>query len=217
VTGRLADFTGGLNGLPSVRILVEVRLSAWDLVPEADPHDAAGCPRERDAMNTLFNRLLSITALAVAVFAAASAEAQVVYYSALRPVVAAPIAAAPVVAAPAVAAPAYVANYTPAGNYAAVTAYSPPVVAQPAAVAVTSAYAPAAAPVAVTSYYAPTVVNYAPAATVAYSPVVAAPVAPAIVAPVTTYYAPTAVMAPLYRRGLFGGLRPVRSAYYIPY
>jgi hypothetical protein len=212
VTGRLADFTGGLNGLPSVRILDQVRLSAWDLVPEADPHDAAGDPRGREAMNTLVNRMLSITAAAVAVFAAASAEAQVVYYSALRPVV-----AAPVVAAPAVAAPAYVANYTPAGNYAAVTAYSPPVVAQPAAVAVTSAYAPAAAPVAVTSFYAPTVVNYAPAATVAYSPVVAAPVAAPVVAPVTTYYAPTAVVAPLYRRGLFGALRPVRSAYYIPY
>jgi hypothetical protein len=58
--------------------------------------------------------------------------------------------------------------------------------------------------VAVTSYYAPTTV---------YSPVVSEVVA----APVTAYYAPAAVAVPLYRRGLFGGLRPVRSAYYIPY
>jgi hypothetical protein len=35
-------------------------------------------------------------------------------------------------------------------------------------------------------------------------------------APVTTYYAPTAVAVPLYRRGLFGAYRPVRTAYY-PY
>jgi hypothetical protein len=162
-------------------------------------------------MNTLVNRMLSIAAVAIPLFAAASAEAQVVYYSAMRPVV-----AAPVMAAPAFAAPAYVANYTPAGNYAAVTAFSPPVYTQPAAVAVTANYAPAAAPVAVTSFYAPTVVNYAPTPTVAFSPVVA-PVAAPMVAPATAYYAPTAVVAPLYRRGLFGGLRPARSAYYIPY
>ncbi|MDA0255321.1 MAG: hypothetical protein O3A18_10625 [Planctomycetota bacterium] len=153
------------------------------------------------------NRFLRcmIPGLTVACFAlsAGFADAQVVYYSTLRPVVAAPLVAAPVAAAPA-----YVANYTPTGNYAAVTAYSPPVLTAPAAVAVTANYAPAVAPVAVTSYYAPTVVNYAPAPTVAYSPVVA---------PVTTYYAPTAVAAPLYRRGLFGGLRPVRNAYYIAY
>jgi hypothetical protein len=164
------------------------------------------------------NRTLLVAIAGLAVAASTPAEAQVVYYSALRPVVAAPVVASPVVAAPVFAAPAYVANYTPAGNYAAVTAFSPPVYSQPAAVAVTANYAPAVAPVApvaVTSFYAPTVVNYAPAATVAYSPVVAAP-AP-VVAPVTTYYAPTAVVAPLYRRGLFGGLRPVRSAYYIPY
>jgi len=154
-------------------------------------------------MNTLLSRMLpGLTVAAVAVMSS-SADAQVVYYSTLRPVVAAPVVAAPVAAAPA-----YVANYTPTGNYAAVTAYSPPVVAAPAAVAVTANYAPAVAPVAVTSYYAPTVASYAPAATVAYSPVVA---------PVTTYYAPTAVAAPLYRRGLFGALRPVRNAYYIAY
>jgi len=136
-------------------------------------------------------------------FACVSADAQVVYYGAYRPVMAAPVIAAPVVAAPA-----YVANYTPAGNYAAVTAFSPPVVGPTSAVAVTSNYAPAytagyAPAVAVTSYYAPTTV---------YSPVVSEVVA----APVTAYYAPT-VAVPLYRRGLFGGLRPVRSAYYIPY
>lgn len=143
----------------------------------------------------------------------ATTHAQVFYYGALRPVIAAPVVAAPVYAAPVVAAP-YVANYTPAGNYAAVTAFSPPVVAQPTAVAVTSNYAPSytagyapvvAAPVAVTSYYAP-------AAVTAYSPVTEV-----VAAPVTAYYAPAAVAMPLYRRGPFGGLRPVRSAYYIPY
>jgi len=165
-------------------------------------------------MNPLITSLRAGAALALVLTAATSADAQVVYYSALRPMVAAPVVAAPVVAAPV-----YVANYTPAGNYAAVTAFSPPVVAQPAAVAVTAAYAPVAAPTAVTSFYpaiAPTVVNYAPAATIAYSPVVQ-PVATPVVTPVTAYYAPTAVVAPLYRRGLFGALRPVRSAYYIPY
>jgi hypothetical protein len=132
--------------------------------------------------------------------ASSDVQAQVVYYGAYRPVMAAPIVAAPVMAAPA-----YVANYTPAGNYAAVTAFSPPVYAQPSAIAVTAAYAPVmSAPVAVTSYYAPTTV---------YSP----PVAEVVAAPVTAYYAPAAVAMPLYRRGPFGGLRPVRSAYFIGY
>lgn len=161
-------------------------------------------------MNTLVTRLLvRLLSAAAVVGLAGSADAQVVYYSAMRPVVAAPV----------VAAPAYVANYTPAGNYAAVTAYSPPVMGPSTAVAVTSAYAPVAAPVAVTSFYAPAaaplpVTSYYAAPTVAYSPVVAAPV---VAAPVTAYYAPTAVVAPMYRRGLFGGLRPVRNAYYIAY
>jgi hypothetical protein len=166
-------------------------------------------------MKTLITRFVAriLPAVALMVVGAAAAEAQVVYYSALRPVVAAPIAA-----------PAYVANYTPAGNYAAVTAYSPPMFAPSTAVAVTSAYAPAVAPMAVTSFYAPAaavpVTSYYAPATVAYSPVVApATVAfsPVVAAPVTTYYAPTAAVAPMYRRGLFGGLRPVRNAYYIPY
>ena len=91
------------------------------------------------------------------------------------------------------------------------------------AVAVTSAYAPVAAPMSGTSFYAPAPVAvtsfYAPA-TVAYSPVMAPATvayAPVVAAPVTAYYAPTAVVAPMYRRGLFGGLRPVRNAYYIAY
>jgi len=126
----------------------------------------------------------------VALAASESQAQQVIYYS--------PVVAAPVVTA----APAYVANYTPSGNYAAVTAYSPPVVAAAPAssVAVTSYYAPA-----VTSYYAPTVA--APAVTTAYY----AP-ASAVVTPVTTYYAPTAVAVPLYRRGLFGRYRPAGAA-----
>ncbi|MBM4022493.1 MAG: hypothetical protein FJ284_09685 [Planctomycetes bacterium] len=146
-----------------------------------------------------FPMLMAAIVAAVASTLPAAAEAQLVYYPAYRPIVAAPI----------VAVPAYVANYTPAGNYAAVTAYSPPMVAAPGAVAVTSAYAPAVSPVAVTSFYAPTVVNYAPAPTVAFSPVVAAPMP----AP----YMPAAVAAPVvYRRGLFGVWRPVQTAY-IPY
>ncbi len=148
-------------------------------------------------MNTF--RMLVASAAVVIASVATTAEAQV-YYQTFRPMVAAPVYAAPVMA------PAYVANYTPAGNYAAVTAFSPPMMASPSAIAVTSNYAPAYAPMPVTSYYAPTVVNYAP--TVAYSPVVT---------PVTAYYAPAAYYAPLYRRGAFGALRPVRSAYYMPY
>ena len=172
------------------------------------------------------NALLSRRALSMIVCAsgllAATAEAQVVYYGVMRPVVVAPVIAAPVVAAPVVAAPAYVANYTPAGNYAAVTAFSPPVVAPTSAVAVTANYAPSyapavAAPVAVTSYYAPTTTYYAPT-TAYYAPTTAySPVAEVVAAPVPAYYAPAAVAVPLYRRGMFGGLRPVRSAYYIPY
>ena len=152
-----------------------------------------------------FGRRALFAAFAFVVSGAATeSSAQVVYYQAYRPVV----AAAPVFAAPVVAAPAYVANYVPAGNYAAVTAFSPPVYAAPAEVAVRTAYAPVvAAPVAMTSYYAPAP---AYAATTAYY----AP--PVVAAPVTAYYAP-AVVAPVYRRGLFGAYRPVRTAYYIPY
>lgn len=133
-------------------------------------------PVRRPLAGRLAAGLLGLTA----VIAAAECSAQqVIYYS-------------PVVAAPVVPAPAYVANYTPAGNYAAVTAYSPPVVAAmpTSSVAVTSYYAPAVAtPTVTTSYYAP-----------------------AVVAPVTTYYAPTAVAVPMYRRGLFGRYRPAGMA-----
>jgi hypothetical protein len=178
---------------------------------------------------SLRGRLGRVFAAAALCFVSAQvAEAQVVVY---RPVV-------PMFAP---AAGPYVANYTPAGNYAAVTAFTPavvqtaamPVVSAPvvasmptSSVAVTSYYAPAvaaptyieptyAAPAATTAYYAPSAVAttsyYAPA------PVSTTYVEPAVVAaPVTTYYAPAAVAVPLYRRGLFGGLRPVRAAYY-PY
>jgi hypothetical protein len=155
-------------------------------------------------------RLIGVAAALLGLLVTAPVDAQVVYYSALRPVVAAPVVAAPVVAAPMVttpviAAPTYVANYTPAGNYAAVTAFSPPVMGPTAGVAVTSYYAPSYAPA------------YAPAATVAYyapAPVAAAPV---VAAPVTAYYAPTPVVGQLYRRGPLGVYRPVRSAYMIGY
>jgi hypothetical protein len=164
-------------------------------------------------MSTSIRSVFFLAAGLVALAASATAEAQVVYYGAMRPVVvAAPVMAAPVMAAPVMAPPAYVSNYTPAGNYAAVTAFSPPVYAAPAEVAVRTAYAPVvAAPMAVTSFYAPAPV----APTVSYyAPAVAEPI---VAAPVTTYYAPAAVAVPLYRRGLFGAYRPVRSAYYLPY
>jgi hypothetical protein len=152
-------------------------------------------------------RFASAAALLLTALGAVPATAQVVVY---RPVV-------PMFAP---AAGPYVANYTPAGNYAAVTAFSPPVmetVAMPvvAAPVMTEMVAPA---LPVTSFYAPSYVapSYAAPAAVATTAFYA-PAAPAVMAaPVTTYYAPTAVAVPLYRRGLFGAYRPVRTAYY-PY
>ena len=157
-------------------------------------------------------------AIASAVLAAAcvatapNAHGQMVVYETLRPVASyyTPVAAG--------YPGGYIANYSPAGNYAAVTAFSPPVATgyvanypvanypvanyqvanyQVANYAVESVASPMmAAPIAVTSYYSP---------------------APVMAAPVMAYYAPTAVAVPLYRRGLFGGLRPTRTAMYIPY
>lgn len=159
-----------------------------------------------------FRRLAPVAAVLLTALSAAPTLAQVVVY---RPVV-------PMFAP---AAGPYVANYTPAGNYAAVTAFSPPVmetVAMPVvpapvvaevaapALPVTSFYAP--------SYVSPTYAAAAPVATTAFyaPPAPAVMAAPVVAAPVTTYYAPTAVAVPLYRRGLFGAYRPVRAAYY-PY
>jgi hypothetical protein len=180
----------------------------------------------------LWRRALApAVALGAAAACLGTADAQTVVY---RPVV-------PMFAP---AAGPYTANYTPSGNYAAVTAFSPPVyagvptavVSTPVAamvpsssVAVTSYAAPAMMQVArpVTAYYAPT---YAPTyaqsygqATTAYYGGESAPVAvmsevyaPASYAQTTTYYAPApvplapaTVLVPL-RRGLFGGLRPMR-------
>ena len=161
---------------------------------------------------TPLRRLAPAAAFLLTALVATPSMAQVVVY---RPVV-------PMFAP---AAGPYVANYTPAGNYAAVTAFSPPVmetVAMPvvAAPVMTEMAAPA---MPVTSFYAPSYVapTYAAAAPVAttafYAPSASAMVAaPVMAAPVTTYYAPTAVAVPLYRRGLFGAYRPVRAAYY-PY
>ena len=158
--------------------------------------------------------LLASATLAMGLFAAAShAQGQIMVYGAPQPVTAyyTPMAAG--------YPGGYMANYSPAGNYAAVTAFSPPV-----ATAYVANYAmeTVAAPVNVTSYYAPSPVGvtsyYAPSPAYA-APVYAAPVyaAPVYASPVTTYYAPAAVAVPLYRRGLFGGLRPARTAMYIPY
>jgi len=153
--------------------------------------------------------VMASAAMAACLVASMSpADAQVVVYETLRPVTSyyAPMAAG--------YPGGYMANYSPAGNYAAVTAFSPPVatayvanyaVPQVANYPVTQVanygVETVASPVSVTSYYAP-------------APMVAAPV---YAAPVTTYYAPSAVAVPLYRRGLFGGLRPARTAMYIPY
>lgn len=121
---------------------------------------------------------------------------------------------------------AYVASYVPSGNYAAVTAFSPPMVegvpvvagyapamtpvaatVPSSSIAVTSYYAPQVRPVAapVTTYYAPTAYAQTAYATTAasvpvtayYAAPVAAPVATAV--PVTAYYAPVApaVVAPV--------------------
>lgn len=143
-------------------------------------------------------------------------RAQTVVYTAMRPVVP------------------YVANYVPAGNYAAVTAFSPPVVE---GVPVVAGYAPAVAPVvatvpsssmAVTSYYAPQVPIAAAPVTTYYAPTAVASAA----VPVTAYYAPAAVAAPVVapvaayypptvvaRRGLFGATRYsyYPGAWYTPY
>lgn len=138
-------------------------------------------------------------AIAAAAFGSGRLQAQIVYET-LRPVP-------------------YVANYVPSGNYAAVTAFSPPMVS---GVPVVAGYAPAvAAPVvasvpssslAVTSYYspgppavAPVTAYYAPAAvpvTTYYAPT-AEVVAPVVAAPVAAYYPPTMTV----RRGLFGAYR----------
>lgn len=175
----------------------------------------------------LFKACLSLpaaTAVAVMLLVSAShAHGQMVVYETLRPVTSYYTPMASGYTPMAAGYPGgYVANYSPAGNYAAVTAFSPPVstayvanypVAQMANYPVTqianypvTQVANYAAetfpqPVGVTSYYAPTAV---------------APM-PMMAAPVTTYYAPAAVAVPLYRRGLFGGLRPARTAMYIPY
>jgi len=157
---------------------------------------------------TPLRRIAPAAALFLMAFAAAPALAQVVVY---RPVV-------PMFAP---AAGPYVANYTPSGNYAAVTAFSPPVVETVAPAPLMAAVAAPALPVTsfyAPSYVAPTYAAPAPVATTAfYAPAAPAVMAaPVVAAPVTTYYAPTAVAVPLYRRGLFGAYRPVRAAYY-PY
>ena len=157
--------------------------------------------------------LASAAVTAWIVASTSSAHGQVVVYETLRPITSyyAPMAAG--------YPGGYMANYSPAGNYAAVTAFSPPVAAgyvanypvaevvnYPVTQVANYAVETVGSPVAVTSLYAP--------APVAAAPVMAAPV---YAAPVTAYYAPAAVAVPLYRRGLFGGLRPARTAMYIPY
>lgn len=137
--------------------------------------------------------LAALPAAIVVAASMASASGQVIVYDTLRPVVAAPV----------VESRAYVANYVPAGNYAAVTAFSPPVMpvtaySPPTAAVSVAPAVPVAASVAsssmsVTSYYAPTY----PTATVAYTPTVATPV--------TAYYPPAALVP--VRRGLFGRYR----------
>lgn len=195
-------------------------------------------PRHGTACTSLPSRRGLLLGVAILAVSATSAAAQTVVYR-------------PIVTGFAPAAAPYVANYTPAGNYAAVTAFSPPVmtVAPMAAIStplpamapassvavtsyapaamtivarpVTAAYAPAyaptyASPVMTTAAYAPAgemfVAPQAVTVTAGYAPapVAVAPVMAAGVVPV----APAAVAVPLYRRGPFGGLRPVRGAYW---
>ena len=158
--------------------------------------------------------LMASAAVAACLVASASpAHGQVVMYETFRPVTSYYAPYAPMAAGyPG----GYMANYSPAGNYAAVTAFSPPaatgyvanypvasypVANYPVTQVANYAVETVASPVGVTSYYAP-------------APVYASPV---YASPTTTYYAPAAVAVPLYRRGLFGGLRPARTAMYIPY
>jgi len=156
--------------------------------------------------------LLASATVAVALFAAAPhAHGQIMVYGAPQPVTSyyAPMAAG--------YPGGYMANYSPAGNYAAVTAFSPPVATAyvanyPVAQVANYAVETVAQPVNVTSYYAPAPVNVT-----SYYALAPAYAAPVYAAPVTTYYAPAAVAVPVYRRGLFGGLRPTRTAMYIPY
>jgi hypothetical protein len=211
------------TGTRSLPVRFPLFPSFWLIIAPDRMHPMARLPR-MSRSQAAFAALSLLVGLLLGVDTPASA--QVVVY---RPVV-------PMFAP---AAGPYVANYTPSGNYAAVTAFSPPVVesyAMPVA-------APAMAAMPVTSYYAPTYA--APAATTAYygspamveSPVaVATPVtayyAPAVQtayyapaattayyapAATTAYYAPAAVAVPLYRRGLFGAYRPVRGAYFPAY
>jgi len=150
----------------------------------------ARLPSDTVRLRLVFAGLAAATLVA---FSTASASGQVIVYDTLRPVIAAPV----------VESRPYVANYVPAGNYAAVTAFSPPVMpvtayspptaAVSVAPAVPVAASVASSSMAVTSYYAPTY----PAATVAYTPTVATPV--------TAYY-PAAALVPV-RRGLFGRYR----------
>ena len=142
-------------------------------------------------------------------------------------VVAQTIVYQPVVTGFAPAAGPYVANYNPSGNYAAVSAFSPPVMSTVPMAAVSSPVATVvpASSIAVTSYSVPAMTTVARPVTAYYAPTYAAasptvaayaPSAPVAVAP-TVQMVPTAVAVPLYRRGLFGGLRPVRGAYYPAY
>lgn len=114
-----------------------------------------------------------------------------------------------------------IAALVPASSVA-VTSYAPPamtVVARP----VTASYTPSIAPTYTTTSYsgpASEVVAAPGMATVTagYAPVATtlAPAPVAVAAPVAVPVVPGAVAVPLYRRGPFGGLRPVRGAFW-PY
>jgi hypothetical protein len=167
--------------------------------------------------------LASAAVAACLVASASSAHGQVVMYETFRPVTSYYSPAAAGYAPMAAGYPGgYMANYSPAGNYAAVTAFSPPVATGYVANYPVASYPVASYPVTqVANYPVTQVANYAVetvsspvSVTSYYAP---APAMPVYAAPVTTYYAPAAVAVPVYRRGLFGGLRPARTAMYIPY
>jgi hypothetical protein len=178
----------------------------------------------RSSVSRIGGRLRKMSWQLVMVFAVSvtgiSADAQVIVYDTLRPVaVPGPVVAAP----PVVVSQPYVSTYVPRGNYAAVTAFSPPVVPvagfAPTAVVPVTVARPVVAAVpssslAVTSYYAPV---STPAPIVSSS--VAVPVTVAYTPTVATGYVVPGVAAVPVRRGLFGrrlGYETVPVTYVVP-
>lgn len=165
-------------------------------------------------------RVPLLMAMVIGCGMAARADGQMIVYDTLRPV----MVASPVVSAqPIVSSRPYVSTYVPSGNYAAVTAFSPPVVpvagfapaaAMPVTVARPVVAAVPSSSLAVTSYYAPS--GY-PVAIVGST--AAVPVAVAYTPTVAAGYVVPGVATVPVRRGLFGrriGYETVPVTYVLP-